>query len=48
MNIETYEQMHLMKDLLGDATQYLIPQLKVTVEFHERQSDRVELPATWI
>src|ERR1043166_3335278 len=33
MNIETYEQMHLMKDLLGDATQYLIPQLKVRGEF---------------
>src|SRR6266446_5748842 len=29
MNTETYEQMHLMKDLLGDATNYLIPQLKV-------------------
>ncbi len=27
MNIETYEQMHLNKDLLGDATDYLIPQL---------------------
>src|ERR1022692_1261401 len=28
MNTETFEQMHLMKDLLGDAVQYLIPQLK--------------------
>src|SRR5438128_2761857 len=35
MNIETYEQMHLTKDLLGDATNFLIPQLKVTVEFYE-------------
>ncbi len=35
MNIENYEQMHLTKDLLGDATNYLIPQLKVTVEFYE-------------
>src|ERR1043166_9280963 len=33
MNTESYEQMHLMKDLLGDATQYLIPQLKVRGEF---------------
>src|SRR6195256_1850346 len=35
MNIETFEQMHLMKDLLGDAVNYLIPNLKVTVEFYE-------------
>src|ERR1700720_2916592 len=35
MNTETYEQMHLMKDLLGDATQYLIPQLREQVEFYE-------------
>src|SRR5215813_11570894 len=46
MNIETYEQMHLMKDLLGDATNYLIPQLKVTVEFFEGKPMSVELPAT--
>jgi elongation factor P len=46
MNTETYEQMHLMKDLLGDATQYLIPQLKVQVEFYEGKAISVELPAT--
>jgi len=46
MNIENYEQMHLMKDLLGDATQYLIPNLKVTVEFYEGKPISVELPAT--
>src|SRR5207237_3613535 len=46
MNTETYEQMHLMKDLLGDATQYLIQQLKVSVEFYEGKPISVELPAT--
>jgi elongation factor P len=46
MNSETYEQMHLTKELLGDATNYLIPQLKVTVEFHEGKPISVELPAT--
>jgi elongation factor P len=46
MNTETFEQMHLMKDLLGDATQYLIPQLKVSVEFYEGKPMSVELPAT--
>jgi elongation factor P len=46
MNTESYDQMHLMKDLLGDATQYLIPQLKVKVEFYEGKPIGVELPAT--
>src|ERR1019366_9549993 len=46
MNTESFEQMHLMKDLLGDATQYLIPQLKVTVEFYEGKHISVELPVT--
>ena len=46
MNIETYEQMHLTKDLLGDAIEYLIPQLHVKVEFYEGKPMSVELPAT--
>jgi elongation factor P len=46
MNIENYEQMHLTKELLGDATDYLIPQLKITVEFYEGKPIGVELPAT--
>src|SRR5579872_1978204 len=46
MNTETFEQMHLMKDLLGDAVNFLIPQLKLTVEFYEGQPLGVELPAT--
>jgi len=44
MNTENYEQMHLTKDLLGDATDYLIPQLRVTVEFYESKPISVELP----
>src|SRR3954465_15822113 len=46
MNTENYEQMHLMKDLLGDAVHYLIPQLKVSVEFYEGKPISVDLPAT--
>ncbi len=46
MNTENYEQMHLTKELLGDATDYLIPQLKVSVEFYEGKPISVELPAT--
>ena len=46
MNTENYEQTHLSKELLGDATNYLIPQLKVKVEFYEGKAMSVELPAT--
>jgi elongation factor P len=46
MNTDNYEQMHLTKELLGDAVNYLIPQLKVAVEFYEGKPMSVELPAT--
>jgi elongation factor P len=46
MNTETFEQMHLTKDLLGGGTDYLIPQLKVHVEFYEGKPISVELPPT--
>src|ERR1019366_817011 len=46
MNTENFEQMHLMKDLLGDATEYLVSQLRVKVEFYEGKPISVELPAT--
>jgi elongation factor P len=46
MNSENYEQMHLTKDLLGDATDYLTPNLKVAVEFYEGKPMSVELPAS--
>jgi len=46
MNTETFEQMHLIKDLLGDATNFLIPNLKVNVEFYEGKPISVEIPAT--
>jgi elongation factor P len=45
MNTETFEQMHLTKEILGDAVDYLIPQLKVDVEFYEGKAIGVELPA---
>ncbi len=46
MNTESFEQMHLTKDLLGDATFFLIPNLKVAVEFYEGKPMSVELPPT--
>jgi elongation factor P len=44
MNTETFEQTFLTKDLLGDSTLYLIPNLKVDVEFYEGKAISVELP----
>ena len=46
MNIETYDQIHLTKELLGDATDYLTANLKVSVEFYEGKPMSVELPPT--
>ena len=46
MNTEDYEQIFLTKELLGDATQYLIPNLKVSVEFYEGKPISVDLPPT--
>jgi elongation factor P len=46
MNTENYEQMHLTRELLGDVVNYLIPNLRVTVEFYEGKPMSVELPAT--
>jgi elongation factor P len=44
MNTETFEQIQLTVANLGDNTQYLIPQLKVNVEFYEGSPISVELP----
>jgi elongation factor P len=44
MNTESFEQMHLMKDLLGDATNYLMPQLKLNVTFYDGKPIGVDLP----
>ncbi len=46
MDIETFDQMHLTRDLLGDVVNYLIPQLKVNVEFYEGKPISVEMPPT--
>jgi elongation factor P len=44
MNTENFEQMHLTRDILGDGVEYLVPQLKVNVEFYEGKPISVELP----
>jgi elongation factor P len=46
MNTESFEQMHLTKEILGDAVNFLVPQLKVHIEFYEGKPISVELPAS--
>lgn len=46
MNTETFDQIHLNRDLLGDAVNYLIPQFKVSVVFYEGRPISVDLPPT--
>src|SRR3954447_5158938 len=46
MNTETYDQAELSNELLGDAVDYLTPNIKVKVEFYEGKPISVELPAT--
>jgi elongation factor P len=46
MNTETFEQMHLGHDVLGEAVYYLIPNTPVKIEFHEGKAIGVALPDT--
>jgi elongation factor P len=46
MNTENYEQLHLGKDVLGDAVDYLTPNLQISVEFFDDKPVGVELPKT--
>jgi elongation factor P len=46
MNTENYEQTHLTREVLGDAVDYLIPNLQIQVEFFDGKAVGVELPQT--
>ena len=46
MNTENYEQLHLTRDTLGDAVEYLTPNLQIKIEFHDEKPVGVELPQT--
>jgi len=46
MNTENYEQTHLRRDVLGDAVDYLIPNLQIEVEFFDGKPVGIELPQT--
>ncbi len=46
MDTETYEQVHLSGETLGDAVSYLLPDATITVEFFEGSPVGIELPLT--
>jgi elongation factor P len=46
MNTENFEQTHLTRDILGDAVDYLIPNIQIKVEFFDGKAVGVELPQT--
>lgn len=46
MNTENYEQLHLNKDILGEAVNYLTPNLQIQVEFFDGKAVGIELPQT--
>jgi elongation factor P len=46
MNTEDYEQIHLTRDTLGDAVEYLTPNLTISMEFYDGKPVGIELPQT--
>jgi elongation factor P len=46
MNNETFEQVGLSDEILGDAVPYLIPNIKLNIEFYESRPVGIELPLT--
>ena len=44
MNNESYEQMGLSADILGEAVPYLIPNIKLKIEMYEGSPVGIELP----
>ncbi len=46
MDTETFEQTHLSEDMLGEAVNYLTPNMKIQVQFYEGKPLGIDLPAT--
>jgi len=46
MNTESYEQIALNDDVLGDAVEYLTPNLQIRIEFYDGKPVGIELPQT--
>jgi elongation factor P len=46
MNTESYEQIHLSQEILGDQALYLLPEATISVEFYEDEPVGIHLPQT--
>ena len=46
MNTDTYEQVHISRDVLGENVNYLTPNMKISVVFHETSPVGIDLPLT--
>jgi elongation factor P len=46
MNVQTFDQIHLGREVLGDAVEYLLPGIHLKLEFHEGKPIGVILPDT--
>lgn len=46
MDTQNYEQTNLKRDTLGDAVEYLTPNLQISVEFFDGKPVGIELPQT--
>lgn len=46
MNTETYEQIHLSQEVLGDSALYLLPDALIKVEFYDVEPVGIHLPLT--
>jgi elongation factor P len=46
MNTESYEQVNLSREVLGDNALYLLPDAVINVEFYEEEPVGIELPVT--
>ncbi len=46
MDTETYEQVQMPEETLGDAINYLVPETTIAVDFHEGNPVGIELPPT--
>ncbi|MGH3713039.1 MAG: elongation factor P [Micromonosporaceae bacterium] len=46
MDLGTYDQIHVSKETVGDASSYLLPEAEVVIGVHESTPLYVELPAS--
>jgi elongation factor P len=46
MDQESYDQISLADDVVGEAMKYLLPETVITVDFHDGRPVSVELPTT--